>query len=367
MAHVQKRGAFPLASPLPGAGRSGTIPDLRSAERRRAVGLRHGGLEGAWGVGRSGARSLHVRHVGGRVGGHRRRPAAIDSGSRPPSRAGSPGPLLRRDALGQDHEPDGQAVHRRDAGHRRSRSIDRPQGRPGPRKGDAIRRGCRAHRSLPLRRRAAPGGGPTRDALPHGRPSEPTGHGRGARVGGARLHRRLHRVALGRARGAASRADQPRPQDHHRRRAAERAERTPRVGTAQDHGRTAGCVDPGALAKLLADQLDRNTVVRSGLVFPTPFGEPMRRSNFARRIWTPATAALGLDGLRFHDLRHTAVALAISQGAHPKALQERMGHSSVTVTLDRYGHLYDGLDGQIADGLDDLLRTSRGSARTPRS
>ena len=37
-----------------------------------------------------------------------------------------------------------------------------------------------------------------------------------------------------------------------------------------------------------------------------------------------------------------------------------MGHSSVTVTLDRYGHLYEGLDGHIADGLDELLRTSRG-------
>jgi hypothetical protein len=37
-----------------------------------------------------------------------------------------------------------------------------------------------------------------------------------------------------------------------------------------------------------------------------------------------------------------------------------MGHSSVTVTLDRYGHLYDGLDGQIAEGLDELLRDSRG-------
>jgi len=86
----------------------------------------------------------------------------------------------------------------------------------------------------------------------------------------------------------------------------------------------------------------------------------MRRSNFARRVWAPATRTLGLEGLRFHDLRHTAVALAISQGAHPKALQERMGHSSVTVTLDRYGHLYDGLDGQIADGLDELLRISRG-------
>ena len=117
---------------------------------------------------------------------------------------------------------------------------------------------------------------------------------------------------------------------------------------------------PSTLADMLSEQLAAPTVARSGLVFPTPLGEPMRRSNFARRVWRPATTALELDGLRFHDLRHTAVALAISQGAHPKALQERMGHSSVTVTLDRYGHLYEGLDGNIATSLDDLLRRSRG-------
>jgi integrase len=117
---------------------------------------------------------------------------------------------------------------------------------------------------------------------------------------------------------------------------------------------------PGTLADLLAEQLARTSVARSGLVFPTPLGEPLRRSNFARRVWTPATRAVGLVGLRFHDLRHTAVALAINQGAHPKAIQERMGHSSVSVTLDRYGHLYEGLDRHIGDNLDDLLRESRG-------
>jgi len=118
---------------------------------------------------------------------------------------------------------------------------------------------------------------------------------------------------------------------------------------------------PAALAELLGRQLARPEVVRSGLVFPTPLAEPMRRSNFARRVWAPATRAVGLEGLRFHDLRHTAVALAIGLGAHPKAIQERMGHSSVTVTLDRYGHLYDGLDQRIADGLDGVLRAaSRG-------
>ena len=55
---------------------------------------------------------------------------------------------------------------------------------------------------------------------------------------------------------------------------------------------------------------------------------------------------------RFHDLRHTSVALAIRSGAHPKAIQMRMGHSSITVTLDRYGHLFPELDEAIAVSFD---------------
>src|SRR5438128_1651282 len=51
---------------------------------------------------------------------------------------------------------------------------------------------------------------------------------------------------------------------------------------------------------------------------------------------------------RVHDLRHTSVALAIAEGAHPKAIQTRMGHSSINVTLDRYGHLFPELDEAIA-------------------
>jgi integrase len=47
-------------------------------------------------------------------------------------------------------------------------------------------------------------------------------------------------------------------------------------------------------------------------------------------------------------LRHTSVALAIAAGAHPKAIQTRMGHSSINVTLDRYGHLLPELDEAIA-------------------
>jgi hypothetical protein len=94
------------------------------------------------------------------------------------------------------------------------------------------------------------------------------------------------------------------------------------------------------------------------LVFPHRAGNPIHPSSFNTAHWKPAKAQVGLDGLRFHDLRHTAVALAIAQGAHPKAIQARMGHSSVQVTLDRYGHLFPELDADIADGLDKAFRAS---------
>ena len=111
------------------------------------------------------------------------------------------------------------------------------------------------------------------------------------------------------------------------------------------------------LVQLLEDQLATRTQPGAdGLVFTTKDGEPLRRGNFRRTYWLPAVARVGLDGLRFHDLRHTAVALAIANGAHAKAIQARMGHSSVTITLDRYGHLLPSLDEQIADGLDRMYQ-----------
>jgi integrase len=112
---------------------------------------------------------------------------------------------------------------------------------------------------------------------------------------------------------------------------------------------------------MLAEHISQPEVVRSGLVFPSAQGEVLRHSNFRNRIWRPAVASSGVpQTLRFHDLRHTAVALAIAQGAHPKAIQERMGHSSVTVTLDRYGHLFPTLHSALADKLDELMRHESG-------
>ena len=74
-------------------------------------------------------------------------------------------------------------------------------------------------------------------------------------------------------------------------------------------------------------------------VFTAPQGGPLRVTGFRARVWRPATRAAGVDGLRIHDLRHTAVALWIAAGANPKEVAARAGHASVSFTLDRYGHL----------------------------
>ena len=62
--------------------------------------------------------------------------------------------------------------------------------------------------------------------------------------------------------------------------------------------------------------------------------------------------------MRFHDLRHTCAALLIAQSAHPRAIMERLGHSSVQVTIDRYGHLLPSLDQTLVDGLEHTYRSS---------
>jgi integrase len=101
-------------------------------------------------------------------------------------------------------------------------------------------------------------------------------------------------------------------------------------------------VIPGFVRELMAEHLLRHVDDHpSDVVFTSPLGQPLRNSNFRRKIWNPAVESAGLaPGLRIHDLRHTCASLLIAQGAHPKAAQVHLGHSSISVTMDRYGHLF---------------------------
>src|SRR5262249_61495470 len=98
------------------------------------------------------------------------------------------------------------------------------------------------------------------------------------------------------------------------------------------------------------------------LVFGNTRGGPIGGSIFNKRHWQPARQAAGLDCLRFHDLRRTAVALAVAQGAHPKAIQRRMGHSTINMTLDRYGHLFPELDQKVASDVGATLEEASRAA-----
>ncbi len=92
-------------------------------------------------------------------------------------------------------------------------------------------------------------------------------------------------------------------------------------------------------------------------LFTAPMGGPLRRDLLFKRFIRPAISTAGLpEGLRLHDLRHTCAALLIELGAHPKAIQERLGHSSITVTIDVYGHLFPSIDEALTAQLDDRLR-----------
>jgi len=75
------------------------------------------------------------------------------------------------------------------------------------------------------------------------------------------------------------------------------------------------------------------------LVFPNANGNPFDANNFLNRVFKPALKKAKLPQVRFHDLRHTYASLLISQGENPKYIQNQMGHSSIQVTYDIYGHL----------------------------
>ena len=140
-------------------------------------------------------------------------------------------------------------------------------------------------------------------------------------------------------------------------------ERTLTFGPTKTHARRSMTL-PAFLRDLLLDHLAGVSPEPDALVFTMPSGAPIRHANFYRRYFKPAVrAALPADkhGVRFHDLRHTCAALLIGAGAHPKAIQDRLGHQNITMTLDRYGHLLPGLGDALADALD----AAHTAAQTP--
>ncbi|MDC0763515.1 tyrosine-type recombinase/integrase [Brevibacillus sp. AG] len=95
------------------------------------------------------------------------------------------------------------------------------------------------------------------------------------------------------------------------------------------------------------------------LVVCTQFGGPTTQRAI-QKVWPSFLKKTGAPKITFHDLRHTHASLLIKQGVHIKVISERLGHSSITITMDKYGHLMPNMQAEAADGLDSLLKTKAG-------
>ena len=91
-----------------------------------------------------------------------------------------------------------------------------------------------------------------------------------------------------------------------------------------------------------------------GLVFATEIGRPLEGGHVNERFHR-AIATAGVPDLRVHDLRHTAATLLLTRGVHPKIVQEMLGHSTITLTLDTYSHVAPALHGEVAVKMEALF------------
>jgi integrase len=92
-----------------------------------------------------------------------------------------------------------------------------------------------------------------------------------------------------------------------------------------------------------------------GLVFAQPDGQPSKPSGLTNGFIT-LLARAGLPRMRFHDLRHGHATHILREGVHPKVVSERLGHSTVGITLDTYSHVLPGLREDAARKMDSALR-----------
>jgi integrase len=93
------------------------------------------------------------------------------------------------------------------------------------------------------------------------------------------------------------------------------------------------------------------------LVFCNHCGKPFDHSSMMKDYFHPLLVKVGLPSIRFHDLRHTAATLMFQLDVHPKVVQEMLGHSSISVTLDTYSHAIPTMQAKAVERLSNLLTT----------
>lgn len=129
-----------------------------------------------------------------------------------------------------------------------------------------------------------------------------------------------------------------------------------------DRGRRSVALDPRTVEALRAHrkrQAEEKLALGpaytdQGLVFCSEDGEPIHPDR-ASKLFAKHVAASKLPRIRLHDLRHTHATLALQAGVHPKVVSERLGHSSIAITLDTYSHAIPAMEADAAAKVAALL------------
>jgi len=116
--------------------------------------------------------------------------------------------------------------------------------------------------------------------------------------------------------------------------------------------------------RLLKAFADSKTSIADDLVFPSETGTVMDPDHLVRRYFLPALETAGIRRIRFHDLRHTFGSQLIEAGAPLTYVRDQMGHSSIQVTVDTYGHVIPGTSMPYVDRLDPSRMGRRVAAET---
>lgn len=121
---------------------------------------------------------------------------------------------------------------------------------------------------------------------------------------------------------------------------------------------------PPQAVKVLKEHRQKQTLERAmlgipltddDLVFSQPDGKALLPDTVSH-AWTKLVARAGLKHFRLHDARHTHASLLLKQNVHPKIVQERLGHATISTTLDLYSHVAPGLQEAAAKGFDEMLK-----------
>jgi len=118
-------------------------------------------------------------------------------------------------------------------------------------------------------------------------------------------------------------------------------------------------------ARQRAAKLAGKADISTEQVFASPDGSILDPDNLYHRYFVPVLAASGIRKIRLHDLRHTFGSLLIQSGASIVYVKEQMGHSSIQVTVDTYGHLIPGANVSYVDRLDQKPKKKQIPAQQP--